>query len=253
MPEVGIEYSQRPKGLRSLIKKNIKVVLNMRKSIFRILVLFFFSNAAQAPWIYNFTTYMGQDLYHGDPQSVSETEAGGLYDQGVRMGSLGIGAASLVGLAFASATPYLAKGIGTENLYVFVFTTASIPPFLALLPVMNSPSIIILLYSLLGFISAFQVPYALMGAVAPKKHTQLFMGLMNLANVLGHLVGNSLAGIAMYYYDYVGAGMVIGGIFSVIGVLAAIWILIANRNQDVNELEDNTVVNTESPLLINKR
>jgi hypothetical protein len=57
----------------------------------------------------------------------------------------------------------------------------------------------------------------------------------------------------MEYFDRVGAGMVVGGFFSVIGVITALWVLIVSRNKEMSDNEVDENVTPESPLLINKK
>ncbi|KAM5180178.1 solute carrier family 45 member 3 [Mantella aurantiaca] len=65
-----------------------------------------------------YTDFVGEGLYHGVPLAEPGTEARLRYDEGVRMGSLGLFLQSVISIAFSSSMDNLVKAFGTRFVYL---------------------------------------------------------------------------------------------------------------------------------------
>ncbi|XP_073471892.1 solute carrier family 45 member 3 [Aquarana catesbeiana] len=65
-----------------------------------------------------YTDFVGEGLYHGVPAAEPGTEARLRYDEGVRMGSLGLFLQSVISIAFSASMDYLVRTFGTRFVYV---------------------------------------------------------------------------------------------------------------------------------------
>ncbi|XP_056414012.1 solute carrier family 45 member 3 [Hyla sarda] len=66
-----------------------------------------------------YTDFIGEGLYHGVPMAEPGTEARLRYDEGVRMGSLGLFLQSVTSIVISFSMDYLVKIFGTRFVYLF--------------------------------------------------------------------------------------------------------------------------------------
>ncbi|KAM4046844.1 solute carrier family 45 member 3 isoform 1-T2 [Anomaloglossus baeobatrachus] len=69
-----------------------------------------------------YTDFVGEGLYHGVPIAEPGTEARLRYDEGVRMGSLGLFLQSVTSIVFSFSMDYLVKKFGTRFVYMVAVT-----------------------------------------------------------------------------------------------------------------------------------
>lgn len=65
-----------------------------------------------------YTDFIGEGLYHGVPIAAPGTEARLRYDEGVRMGSLGLFLQSVISILFSFSMDYLVRTFGTRFVYL---------------------------------------------------------------------------------------------------------------------------------------
>ncbi|CAI9564486.1 unnamed protein product, partial [Staurois parvus] len=65
-----------------------------------------------------YTDFVGEGLYHGVPVAEPGTEARLRYDEGVRMGSLGLFLQSVISIAFSASMDHLVRTFGTRFVYI---------------------------------------------------------------------------------------------------------------------------------------
>ncbi|XP_021391027.2 solute carrier family 45 member 3 [Lonchura striata] len=108
-----------------------------------------------------YTDFVGEGLYHGVPRARPGTEARRHYDEGVRMGSLGLFLQCITSIFFSTIMDWLVKHFGTRAVYL-----ASVVFFPGLAFVMclsRSVTVVTISAALTGFtFSALQIlPYTL--------------------------------------------------------------------------------------------
>ncbi|XP_053313682.1 solute carrier family 45 member 3 [Spea bombifrons] len=108
-----------------------------------------------------YTDFVGEGIYNGVPFAAPGTEARARYDEGVRMGSLGLFLQSVTSVIFSSSMDHLVKTFGTR--YVYITAVACLP--LATIIMCFSHSVIVVTASaaITGFLfSVLQIlPYTL--------------------------------------------------------------------------------------------
>eukprot|EP01094_Clydonella_sp_ATCC50884_P000635 TRINITY_DN10481_c0_g1_i2.p1 TRINITY_DN10481_c0_g1~~TRINITY_DN10481_c0_g1_i2.p1 ORF type:complete len:419 (+),score=79.19 TRINITY_DN10481_c0_g1_i2:199-1455(+) len=226
----------------------IRGLFRMPRAVFYILIGFFLTNAAFSPYLFYFTDWMGTDVYGGDPTADSGTTSADLYDQGVRMGSLGMGLNNIVTMVYSLLIPYVQNYVGIKPSYSFVHALVAVCFLLPLIPAMQHvvPAEIIAAAS--GFLNAAMnvTPYALLGETVNKTESGLYMGVMNTVQVMGQLVANFIASTFMYLLSTTTAGIAVGGVFAAIGAVA-VWILILPEKS--SEAEKATLVVNQGPAV----
>ncbi|XP_069489257.1 solute carrier family 45 member 3 [Ambystoma mexicanum] len=108
-----------------------------------------------------YTDFVGEGLYHGLPMALPGTEGRLHYDEGVRMGSVGLFLQSAVAIFFSTIMDRLVKRLGTREVYLSSMAVFSLAALVMCFS--NSIAVVTVAAALTGFtFAALQiVPYTL--------------------------------------------------------------------------------------------
>uniref|UniRef100_A0A8U8BF05 Uncharacterized protein n=1 Tax=Geospiza parvula TaxID=87175 RepID=A0A8U8BF05_GEOPR len=108
-----------------------------------------------------YTDFVGEGLYHGVPRAKPGTEARRHYDEGVRMGSLGLFLQCITSIFFSTIMDRLVKRFGTRAVYLA--SVVFFPGAACVMCVSHSVTVVTISAALTGFtFSALQIlPYTL--------------------------------------------------------------------------------------------
>ncbi|NXA39600.1 S45A3 protein, partial [Eudromia elegans] len=131
------------------------------KAIRRLFVAELCSWMALMTFMLFYTDFVGEGLYHGVPRAKPGTDARRHYDEGVRMGSLGLFLQCVTSIFFSTIMDWLVKRLGTRAVYlasVVVFPAAA-----SIMCLSRSVAVVTASAALTGFtFSALQIlPYTL--------------------------------------------------------------------------------------------
>jgi len=196
----------------------------MKTTILRLYLLYFFSQASIQSWNYFFTTYMGEDVYHGDPKAPHDSKPYEEFQKGVQAGSLGMALSSLVTMLFSLILIPSAKCISYKLIYFFGLIVAALCMFLPAVPQLQTVSFQVTVAAILGiWISIIRaVPYTLIGLMTSPKDFGLYSGGLNSISVLAQLLSTYLGTFLMtkaafLHLGKISTGIALGGIFAVLG------------------------------------
>ncbi|NXQ62006.1 S45A3 protein, partial [Anthoscopus minutus] len=108
-----------------------------------------------------YTDFVGEGLYHGVPRAKLGTEARRRYDEGVRMGSLGLFLQCITSIFFSTIMDWLVKHFGTRAVYLA--SVVFFPGAASVMCLSHSVTVVTISAALTGFtFSALQIlPYTL--------------------------------------------------------------------------------------------
>ncbi|XP_053853939.1 solute carrier family 45 member 3 [Vidua macroura] len=108
-----------------------------------------------------YTDFVGEGLYHGVPRAKPGTEARRHYDEGVRMGSLGLFLQCITSIFFSTIMDWLVKHFGTRAVYLA--SVVFFPGAAFVMCLSHSVTVVTISAALTGFtFSALQIlPYTL--------------------------------------------------------------------------------------------
>ncbi|XP_018416755.1 PREDICTED: solute carrier family 45 member 3 [Nanorana parkeri] len=106
------------RGACALVPRFRRFCCRMPIALWRLFVAQLFSWMGFMTFTMFYTDFVGEGLYHGVPIAEPGTEARLRYDEGVRMGSLGLFLQSVTSIAFSSSMDYLVKTFGTKMVYL---------------------------------------------------------------------------------------------------------------------------------------
>ncbi|XP_063307392.1 solute carrier family 45 member 3 [Pelobates fuscus] len=110
------------KGICAFVSRIRKFCYRVPFALWRLFVAQLFSWMGLMTLILFYTDFVGEGLYHGVPVAEPGTEARLRYDEGVRMGSLGLFLQSVMSMIFSFSMDYLIKTFGTRYVYLSAVT-----------------------------------------------------------------------------------------------------------------------------------
>jgi solute carrier family 45, member 1/2/4 len=219
------------------LKSLFVAFLRMNQPTLRIVLLYFASNGAQYPWQLYFTDYMGMDVYKGDPQAPPHTQAHANYSLGVRMGSLAMGLMGVSTFITSFAVAPAVKLIGYKAVYFIAHLWGAVSIILPLWPLMSTPFAAIALCACGGVFNAITtaIPFTLIGLAVPEEQVGVYVGVLNVVQVLSQIIMGAVAGAIMtaaapWGLGSVAPGISFAGMLTILG-LPLIFLLIIPLSQ----------------------
>lgn len=222
--------------------------LRMNQPTLRIVLLYFASNGAQYPWQLYFTDYMGMDVYKGDPESPAHTKSHANYNLGVRMGSLAMGLMGVTTFLTSFAVAPAVKLIGYKAVYLIAHLWGAVSIILPMWPIMSTPFAAIALCTCGGVFNAITtaIPFTLIGLAVPEEQVGVYVGVLNVVQVLSQIVMGAVAGAIMSAALPWGLGSVVTGIsfagmLTILGI-PLIFLLIIPQSVSQRKADESTSV-----------
>jgi len=223
----------------------------MSNEVVRILIVFFFSNAAYTPLVFYYTNYMGE-IMGGDGSAAEGTAARALYDKGVQYGALALAINGAISALYSLVIHHMVRWFGVKKVYLFgqiVGTICLLCPLFQFTSFGKSDNFLVLCVgwaACLGILNATinSIPYALLGMTVSKEDTGLYMGILNSAQVVAQMVASFSITTMMSAFNSAAAGMVVGAIFGFIGCFL-IFILKVNENPVIVDETEKLLSSTD--------
>ncbi|NXD43061.1 S45A3 protein, partial [Copsychus sechellarum] len=157
----GRRVLQAARGLGSLLPRLHGLYCRIPSVIRRLFVAELCSWMALMTFMLFYTDFVGEGLYHGVPRAEPGTEARRRYDEGVRMGSLGLFLQCITSIFFSTIMDRLVKHFGTRAVYLA--SVVFFPGAAFVMCLSHSVTVVTISAALTGFtFSALQIlPYTL--------------------------------------------------------------------------------------------
>ncbi|NWS83584.1 S45A3 protein, partial [Toxostoma redivivum] len=157
----GRQVLQAARNLCSLLPRLHGLYCRIPRVIRRLFVAELCSWMALMTFMLFYTDFVGEGLYHGVPRAKPGTEARRHYDEGVRMGSLGLFLQCITSIFFSTIMDRLVKHFGTRAVYLA--SVVFFPGAAFVMCLSHSVTVVTISAALTGFtFSALQIlPYTL--------------------------------------------------------------------------------------------
>ncbi|XP_009903842.2 solute carrier family 45 member 3 [Dryobates pubescens] len=154
-------WGQALRNLCALLPRLHSLYCRIPKVIRRLFVAELCSWMALMTFMLFYTDFVGEGLYHGVPRAKPGTDARRHYDEGVRMGSLGLFLQCITSIFFSTIMDRMVKQFGTRAVYLASVVFFPLAAFVMCLS--HSVTIVTISAALTGFtFSALQIlPYTL--------------------------------------------------------------------------------------------
>ncbi|NXR65728.1 S45A3 protein, partial [Rhadina sibilatrix] len=157
----GRQVLQAVRNLCALLPRLHSLCCRIPRVIRRLFVAELCSWMALMTFMLFYTDFVGEGLYHGVPRAKPGTEARRHYDEGVRMGSLGLFLQCITSIFFSTIMDRLVKHFGTRAVYLA--SMVFFPGAAVVMCLSHSVTVVTISAALTGFtFSALQIlPYTL--------------------------------------------------------------------------------------------
>ena len=200
------------------------------RSIVKLCVAYFCSSAALSPYYFYFTDYVGANVFDGVANAKIGTLPRTRYDDGVRFGALGLALMAGVTLLTSLSLPLIQRALSRKQTYMaahliaivavslplFTFSRVSSMLAVATIGVLNSTYATIPF----GMLSSLTGDDNVDSAAAGNNENGFYVGLLNIAQVIGQLVANLMCGVVMSVTDRVYSCFSVALFFVLIGLIA---------------------------------
>eukprot|EP00172_Hildenbrandia_rubra_P001724 Plantae.Rhodophyta-Hildenbrandia_rubra.ctg22997.p1 GENE.Plantae.Rhodophyta-Hildenbrandia_rubra.ctg22997~~Plantae.Rhodophyta-Hildenbrandia_rubra.ctg22997.p1 ORF type:complete len:471 (-),score=63.75 Plantae.Rhodophyta-Hildenbrandia_rubra.ctg22997:281-1693(-) len=220
-----------------------KATLNAPKPFWN---LFTIQNFMWFAWfcVFIFTTsWVGTSVFEGDPIKPKGDARRDLYDEGVRLGNLGLGIQAVVSILYSMVLPFLLDKFGYVSVYFFANIIHGLAMCSTLLLVgRSSASFALASIAILGipWATTMTVPWALVGSAvsgsAPNS-TGVFITIFNLAQCFPEIVVSLFSEELIRWSGKEVTVIAIGGAVALIGA-----VLVLVLDIDVKSTEEVAVV-----------
>jgi len=181
------------------------------------------------------TTWVGENVFGGNPDAPDGTPDNQLFDEGVRWGALGLTFEAGITLIYSPILPVLIKYFGVKPIYFFGQLVHFICLFLMFF--VNNKIAAVILFAGCGipWSTIMVIPFAIVSRIAGPSRSGLFLGVLNIFVVIPQLLVSATVGfIIEAYHNNVAIALLIGGIFAFLGAIMIFFLVIekSENNKD---------------------
>eukprot|EP00164_Ancoracysta_twista_P001273 GFYU01001671.1.p1 GENE.GFYU01001671.1~~GFYU01001671.1.p1 ORF type:complete len:797 (-),score=86.73 GFYU01001671.1:938-3328(-) len=234
-----------PVGLHDTILQAYHVIRSMPAGAYRICTLYVLTWLSYLPFLIYIPMWFGGSVYCGDAGADTSSSEYQRYVDGVRVGSAALAISATCCLAMSLGLSHVARHVGTRRMlpaghamlaiaYCTMFTQSSSSHCHRYLHDEGAPSPIsgtlapnFMMAGLAGagYAIVITFPYVIMAAYSSKDHHGIYMGLLNVCNIVGVLLGEGLSSATLVVLgtDNLDCVLVLGGIGSGVAMLLAVW------------------------------
>jgi len=239
------------------IKALFKGITNMPKYLQRLCAVQFFSWIGWFSYILFITTWVGVNIYGGNPNDPDGSPEKILFQEGVRTGSLGLTFSSGVTIVVSLTIPILIKLIGTKFTYLLGSVVQTI--CFAMFYFVHSKIGAIILIAATGVPWAIVMilPFSIVGLGVSEHESGFHIGALNIFVVIPQLIVSlCISFVISFFSGDVVSSLITGSISSLISTILIFRLIIPEKNQteEVNTGSvksdcDNKVEIYSSPII----
>lgn len=228
--EVPLRKEDLPEGPQeNPFVKIFRGLLKMPKAMIRVCAVQFFTWVGWFAFFLFMTTWVGENVYGGDPDADDDSHAKHLFDDGVRAGSLALSFYAAVTMVFSLVLPYLIKYLGVRLVYSagqIVFAVCLMLPLWV-----DSKVGAMLLIAACGipWSVVMVLPFTLVAMAVDEKESGMYMGVLNIFVVIPQIVvAVGVGGLVDLFGGNVAVALFAGGCSSVVSAVLC-WGLIVSE------------------------
>jgi len=208
----------------------------MSKGMFRICMVQFFSWFAWFTFILFITTWVGENIFHGDASAPEHSVPLEVFEAGVRFGALGLSIFAGATIICSVLLPFCTKYIGIKPIF---FGCQLLLAFCLFLPVWIETK-----YGALILISACGIPwtavmvfpFTIVAMSVKESECGLYIGVLNIFVVIPQiLVSLGIGFVVDFFHGNLVAGMVTGGFSALISAILVWTLILKERSIEIVE------------------
>jgi len=159
------------------------------------------------------TIWIAVDIFDGDPDAASGTTGNENYEKGVRAGNFCLMAQALFSMMYSLVLPLLMAKIEVRILYGAAQIIQAVAMSFAFWVTAPWQAFLILSILAIPWSTTWTIPWSLTStAVTNSPHKALYLGTLNLSQVVPEILCGLLANVILFFYDGFGMLISIGGL-----------------------------------------
>jgi solute carrier family 45 protein 1/2/4 len=212
---------------------------NMPPAVTRVCVVQFFSWIAWFTFLLFITTWVGEDVFGGDPTAEAGTDLRTKFNDGVQYGSRALSYQALLTMVMSLVLPKIVRFTGYRFVYFVsnMILAGCLVSTYWIKTTKGATSVIAV--SGIPWTVTMILPFAIVGQAVETCESGLYMGVMNIFVVLPQmLVSLLLPGVITLFHHKIVSALITGGFFAIIAAFCSLR-LIMPRIQ-VQEVDSTT-------------
>jgi len=154
----------------------------------RICLVQFFTWLAWFNFILYITSWVGENIYGGNPDAADHSSAKELFDEGVRKAALGLSLSAAVAIGTSLALPKLAQWIGIKIVFLVGNLILGVCLIVTLWIKSSVGAIAMIATTGIPWAVVMSLPFTLVALAVEEEETGLFMGVLNIFVVIPQII-----------------------------------------------------------------
>ena len=221
----------------------MKNILKFPKPLRVIFVIQFFAWFSWFIIMLYATIWMGIDIYGGDPDAAEGTEQYDNYNKGVQIGNGALMIQALLAMIYALCLPKIMDVLDIRISYGFAQILQGACMLLAFWITEPWQAVAMLAVLAIPWSSTWTIPWSLTStAVTNSPHKALYLGTLNLSQVLPEIFCGLFANVVLFINDDLGVLISIGGVVALFSFIFVPFISINDifALADIEEIDDTS-------------
>jgi len=224
------DYAEEPIEKENPFVSIIKGVMTMPKPMRRVCLVQFFSWIAWFTFILYITTWVGENVYRGNPDAPEESEERKLFDDGVRAGAFGLTLNAAVTMISSVILPKVIDKVGIKPVYFISQIILSVCLTLPLWVNDRIGAIILICICGIPWSIVMVLPFTLVAMSVPEQKSGLYMGVLNIFVVVPQLLVSLTIGFLIRMFDgNLASALAAGGVAAFISALLVFTLIIPQK------------------------
>jgi len=225
-----------------------KGIVHMPKALKRVCIVQFFSWLAWFTFLLYITSWVAENVFHGDPDSPQGSESLELFKEGVRFGSLGLTLFAAVTTVCSVILPFATRFFGIRIVFFFCELVLAVMLALPLWVSSKAGALIVIGGCGIPWTAVMVLPFTLVALSVDEAESGMYMGVLNIFVVIPQIVVALGIGFVLQQFGGNLAVALAVGAGSAFIASISVWFLIVNDTKPKGkEFEEITETATVQP------
>jgi len=215
-----------------------KGILTMPKGMKRVCMVQFFTWVAWFTFLLYITTWVGENIFHGDPDAEDDTPSKDNFNDGVRAGAFGLSMNALVTMVMSLILPYITKILHIRPVYFFSLLVLALCLMLTVWVESEIGAIVLIAAFGIPWTVTMVFPFTLVAMCVHESESGMYMGVLNIFVVIPQIcVSVGIGSIINIFDGNLASALATGGCSAVVAAIL-VWSLIVDKEANVNSFKN---------------
>lgn len=236
--EIPLDKDQIPVTRQNPFSAIFRGIVNMPPGLRRICAVQFFAWFGWFTFMLYITTWVGENVFDGDPSCPPGSSGLLLFQEGVRFGALGLTIFSAVTVVCSVLFPLLCRIVGIRLVFFTCQIVLAICLFLTLWVKSRGGAIVLIAACGIPWTAVMVFPFTIVAMNVEAKDSGLFMGVLNIFVVIPQILVSVVVGFVVLYFNGNVVAALVTGSGSALLSAFLVWTLVV-KEDEVVEISPN--------------